>query len=173
MSNGVATMAWQGAHCPRKKNLIQKAWSWICTFNIKYNSLSVIMGFWFKYIRQWVLWITFNLWKKKYELTWRLWGTDGAGRENLPRATTAWNIQTGKNTVLHGRVQTCRNQNYRKTNYNTQQWQQLKVKIIILIFLKCIEIRNGSTVIACGTCEAFSCRNTIDWNFSELKVRPQ
>lgn len=32
--------------------------------------------------------------------TLRPWGIDGAGRENLPLATTAWNNQRGENTNL-------------------------------------------------------------------------
>lgn len=31
----------------------------------------------------------FQKYKEKYGHTWRSCGTDGAGRENLPRATTA------------------------------------------------------------------------------------
>ena len=33
-------------------------------------------------------------------ITWRLCGTDGAGNENLPRATTPWNVQSGKKIDL-------------------------------------------------------------------------
>lgn len=33
--------------------------------------------------------------------TWRSWGTDGAGNENLPRATTPWNSQSGRKMILH------------------------------------------------------------------------
>lgn len=33
--------------------------------------------------------------------TWRSCGTEGAGNENLPRATTAWNSQSGTKIILH------------------------------------------------------------------------
>lgn len=38
--------------------------------------------------------------------TWRLCGTSGAGKENLPRATTAWNSQSGKKIILHIKIKT-------------------------------------------------------------------
>lgn len=37
---------------------------------------------------------------KEGNITWRLRGTDGAGNENLPRATTTWNVQSGKKINL-------------------------------------------------------------------------
>ena len=42
--------------------------------------------------------------------TWRSLGRDGAGKENLPRATTVWKSQRGENTIL---------QNEAERKYNT------------------------------------------------------
>lgn len=42
-------------------------------------------------------------WKDIFQeayLTWRPWGIEGAGKENLPRAATAWKSQRGENTIL-------------------------------------------------------------------------
>lgn len=39
--------------------------------------------------------------KLKISHTWRSFGIDGAGKENRPRATTAWNSHRGTNTILH------------------------------------------------------------------------
>lgn len=78
ISNGAATMEWKGAHCQSKCLSNKKEALFKLEENINEDIKSV------KYMHH----------------TLRPWGIDGAGRENLPLATTAWNNQRGENTIL-------------------------------------------------------------------------
>ncbi len=63
--------------------------------------------------------------KKKLEIvshTWRSWGSEGAGKENLLRAKTAWKSHRGANTIL---------QNKNKSKHHLKIYNEKKKKLFI------------------------------------------
>lgn len=66
---------------------------------LKFLSLQLIRDFW-KIIHK-LLHKKCNIQVRwRYFHTWRSWGIDGAGNENLPRATTTWNSHKGEKAIL-------------------------------------------------------------------------
>lgn len=51
--------------------------------------------------------------------TCRSWGIDGAGKENLPLATTAWNSQRGAKMILQNQAKTSNNAKLEEEQYNS------------------------------------------------------